>query len=672
MKPAAKDEDQMNNLEKIIKKIGSDLPAVGLHVRDKDLGSRILEKIKSQKQEIVGKKIKRALMIRRIQTTVFTIFFLILLVGSGYWYVEAYSPRASLISGNAVLWRGGNEYKLTLSGIVEKTLRSGDKILVGEKGQVLIKTKNIGLFTIGGGSVFSLSEAATLNPFKPKKFVLYLERGRLMASVEKIEKDELLAVDTSEVRIDVKGTTFNVTTGHEDRKDVVIEVLEGKVNVTLSKGGKTAKIIEYYTSENEESPSRNSRSKTTREKIISRNLEFLRRGINVSGGQTLIVHALDNRNLNKAIGKLKAENKKNQTSGKMEGEDKNLLLLSYTPYSFKAETAVQKTRESISQGIQWTIISPNKIWFMPVELDSSTYLTIDEEGHAVFYNEGGRIIARKKYASGSFGGASVSPNVIAIPASGVGIQLVDKKSLDIIETIPFGTMVGSKVVYSRQSKRFLAASTSGEVISFNENGKIIWTHQLGNGIYSVPCLVGEVFIVASENGEVSALNIITGKILWRNDTGLRFRFVEVVQKENTLYLGSGDRQLILLDKRTGAALYRRSTPSAIKFGPIMLRNGILIPYRNGVLEFVSFDGKRSLWKTKFRNALSGYVELKKSIILSMGDEIVLLDQDSGKVLRRMRAPDDITGLKEMAAGKIAVVTETGLILWINIGPDYAI
>jgi len=68
-------------------------------------------------------------------------------------------------------------------------------------------------------------------------------------------------------------------------------------------------------------------------------------------------------------------------------------------------------------------------------------------------------------------------------------------------------------------KNIYLSSIRGNVYKFSQDGKVLWTHVDGTSIPGVPTIADGALFATNDKGEVFALDMETGKELWRNKTG---------------------------------------------------------------------------------------------------------------------------------------------------------
>src|SRR5690349_16540783 len=96
----------------------------------------------------------------------------------------------------------------------------------------------------------------------------------------------------------------------------------------------------------------------------------------------------------------------------------------------------------------------------------------------------------------------------------------------------------------------LVASVSGQTV--------VWKYATGSGIYSTPCVGGDVIYFGSSDMHVYALNKKTGKLIWKFKTDGAVNTTPVLD-ENKVIVNSADGSVYALNKDSGNIVWRFKT-----------------------------------------------------------------------------------------------------------------
>ncbi len=127
----------------------------------------------------------------------------------------------------------------------------------------------------------------------------------------------------------------------------------------------------------------------------------------------------------------------------------------------------------------------------------------------------------------------------------------------------------------------------------------LWRVDVGNGQGEQynrlqPAIEAESIYVAANNGQVRALELETGRQLWRNN--LDFEITGGVGLGNSrIFLGTSDATLIALDKSSGEFLWETETSSEVLSVPAARGNIVVVQSIDGRLAGYNVESGERLW-----------------------------------------------------------------------------
>ncbi len=167
-----------------------------------------------------------------------------------------------------------------------------------------------------------------------------------------------------------------------------------------------------------------------------------------------------------------------------------------------------------------------------------------------------------------------------------------------------GSAINSTPVTS-QSHVFVI-NRKEEVLAIQKHtGKLEWSRKLENTLPSPiggwkvftagPVVEGEVVYVPSGDGHLYALEVATGKEIWKYRVGWRIRASPLIQHD-VIYQPANDGKLHVIDKKTGSVLWQFETDGAKPnpddpFADVKRGNYDSPTIKDGILVFGSRDGK---------------------------------------------------------------------------------
>ena len=111
------------------------------------------------------------------------------------------------------------------------------------------------------------------------------------------------------------------------------------------------------------------------------------------------------------------------------------------------------------------------------------------------------------------------------------------------------------------SNGWIAATEKGRVVALNNRGQLLWSHTFSNASFAgSPVVAGTHGIVLDNDGNVTALQVATGDVLWQVKVEGAFRHGPLVVRhgdtEDVVLLSSADGVLQDLDVRDGHARWQ--------------------------------------------------------------------------------------------------------------------
>ncbi|TSC86216.1 MAG: quinonprotein alcohol dehydrogenase [Parcubacteria group bacterium Gr01-1014_8] len=111
--------------------------------------------------------------------------------------------------------------------------------------------------------------------------------------------------------------------------------------------------------------------------------------------------------------------------------------------------------------------------------------------------------------------------------------------------------VKSSFAYDAKRRLVIFGSFDGNVYALRaKDGKPVWHFDIGEAIFSTPCLLGDYAYMPSLNKYLFALSLDSGEEKWRFQMRGRI-FSSPVIADNSLWIGSNDGRLCELDPATG-------------------------------------------------------------------------------------------------------------------------
>ena len=160
---------------------------------------------------------------------------------------------------------------------------------------------------------------------------------------------------------------------------------------------------------------------------------------------------------------------------------------------------------------------------------------------------------------------------------------------------------------SIQDGRVYAAEPGGDLLALHvDTGKVVWKRDLGQPLAAGVGVSEDRVVVVTREGEVVALDTEQGEIQWRRRLGTEILARPVLTGPRVL-LRSGDGQVIGLDLDSGDVLWRvrRSVPALTVRGlsaPLVIDDVALIGFASGRVSGINIDSGMELWSARIFRA----------------------------------------------------------------------
>jgi outer membrane protein assembly factor BamB len=192
-----------------------------------------------------------------------------------------------------------------------------------------------------------------------------------------------------------------------------------------------------------------------------------------------------------------------------------------------------------------------------------------------------------------------------------------------------------------------------------------WTFQMGEGTSTVPTVDGHTVFLASNDNNVYALDLRTGTLEWKAETGddvmtapLAYKGVVIVGTGNStssvwdppkhIIVGTGDNEIIGLRERDGKRLWTHHLAgTGMPSGAIV---GNLYVHHDGAGNIIALDphSGKLIWRKNVRSvaAMSAIAPAANGLLLTAGvapPEILAVHQQNGKIAWTHKLPPSSSG-----------------------------
>jgi len=160
------------------------------------------------------------------------------------------------------------------------------------------------------------------------------------------------------------------------------------------------------------------------------------------------------------------------------------------------------------------------------------------------------------------------------------------------------------------------ASDGGNVYALNANtGNKLWNFATGGGVYSSPAVANGIVYVGSNDHNVYALNASTGVKLWSFTTGNDVYSSPAVA-DGVVYVGSDDSNVYALNTNTGVKLWSFSTGKAVKSSPAVANGMVFVGSDDSNVYALNASTGAQLWN--YNASLSDSPAVANGVVYAMG------------------------------------------------------
>jgi outer membrane protein assembly factor BamB len=203
----------------------------------------------------------------------------------------------------------------------------------------------------------------------------------------------------------------------------------------------------------------------------------------------------------------------------------------------------------------------------------------------------------------------------------------------------------------RFQNSIIGGTNDGQLVALDINsGEILWkfstktiTHYRSS---STPALVGGTVYFGGPDGSVYALKAKNGEFLWNHALGSRIT-TPVRAKDNYLYVGVRDRAVYCLHQRDGQVLAKINTPDFPHHSLVVVEDSILVLLGESRMACLDINHKRIRWSRSVLGEWTTYKPLVFDELVLVGDNegrLFLLRQEDGSTVNSFQIGGVLRGL----------------------------
>jgi len=252
----------------------------------------------------------------------------------------------------------------------------------------------------------------------------------------------------------------------------------------------------------------------------------------------------------------------------------------------------------------------------------------------------------------------------------------------------------------RAANRVLVATVAGTLTALEMgSGERAWTWSAGGAIRAQPSVIGDAVYVASDDGRVSKLARLSGRLLWQAEIGTGPERLgpespdskwdrygsSVVEAGGRLFVGSRDGALYCLDPETGERLWRFQTEDILQATPATSGERVFVASFDGGVTALSAANGEPLWRFDAQLPVPADLAVADGVVLagSRTYDLHALAEGSGEpVWSRFfwfswidSPPNVVSGVAYVGSSDVlllsALSTRTGDAVWETLLPGWS-
>jgi outer membrane protein assembly factor BamB len=192
--------------------------------------------------------------------------------------------------------------------------------------------------------------------------------------------------------------------------------------------------------------------------------------------------------------------------------------------------------------------------------------------------------------------------------------------------------------------------------------RVVWSRALG-GLVEFPAVVADgIAYVANARGTVRALDMRTGKVVWRHDTPHGKMASSPAVWGKTLVVHGMDGHVWILRRSDGRLLWHYTVGSPVESSPVVVGRGIdVFGAWNGTVTALDLRTHRARWRRAFGCKITSSAAYAQSTIY-LGDycgRLLALRAANGALRWSRSVNGRVYGTPAIAGGRIFVPSSTG-------------
>jgi outer membrane protein assembly factor BamB len=148
------------------------------------------------------------------------------------------------------------------------------------------------------------------------------------------------------------------------------------------------------------------------------------------------------------------------------------------------------------------------------------------------------------------------------------------------------------------SNVLLAPSVDKNLYAVSPDGKLVWKFAAGNGLWAAPATDGKLAFLPSMDHNMYAVDIASGKQVWKTDLGGAIVSSPVISEDGMLYTGTLNNELVALTGSDGKIAWRVKAADAVWDEPVVSGGLVYFGDLKGNVYAVDAKSGQESWKNQ--------------------------------------------------------------------------
>ncbi len=187
-----------------------------------------------------------------------------------------------------------------------------------------------------------------------------------------------------------------------------------------------------------------------------------------------------------------------------------------------------------------------------------------------------------------------------------------------------------------------------------------WEVDLPGVALGTPAIIDDLIFVATDGGEILALEANSGDTKWKRDIGSPSDSAPAVAGD-LVYVGTRDHRVLALDSIAGQPIWERDVGNIVLGSPIVADGSLYIGSTNG--ELIALDAATGAprWSSEANGWVVSHPVTDGSVVAaaSLGERFVTADPETGRRRLVFYSGTPVAGGPVMADGRAFFVTNLG-------------